>query len=54
MINSADFVPVKTTELAKKYARLYILKLVRLHGVSVSIIYDKVAQLEKPFHQGLG
>jgi len=55
---SAHFLPVKTTHSTEDYAKLYLQKVVRLHGVSVSIISDKgtqfTAQFWKSFQKGLG
>ena len=49
---------VKTTYSAEDYAKLYLQEVVRLHGVSVSIILDKgaqfTAQFWKSFKKGLG
>lgn len=45
----AHFLPVRTTYSAEDYARLYIKEIVRLHGVSVSIISDRGAQFTANF-----
>ncbi|WMV45713.1 hypothetical protein MTR67_039098 [Solanum verrucosum] len=44
LTKSAHFLPVKTTYTAEEYPRLYIKKIVRLHGVPISIICDRGAQ----------
>ena len=58
MTKSAHFLPVETTYSAKDYEKLYLQEVVRLHGVTVSIILDRgaqfIAQLWKSFHKGLG
>ncbi|KAH0710411.1 hypothetical protein KY284_011838 [Solanum tuberosum] len=58
MTKSAHFLPVKTTNSAEDYAKLYIQEVVRLHGVPVSIISDRgaqfTAQFWKSFQKGLG
>ena len=41
LTKSAHFIPVKVTYNAEKLARLYISEIVRLHGVSLSIISDR-------------
>ncbi|KAH0695924.1 hypothetical protein KY289_013406 [Solanum tuberosum] len=58
MTKSAHFIPVKVTFLAEDYAKLYIKEVVKLHGVSLSIISNRGAQITshflKEFQQGLG
>ncbi|KAH0781055.1 hypothetical protein KY290_000653 [Solanum tuberosum] len=58
MTKSAHFLSVKTTHSAEDYAKLYLQEVVRLHGVPVSIIYDRgaqfTAQFWKSFQNGLG
>ena len=49
MSKSAHFLPVHTFYLAKDYAKLYIRKLVRLHGVPLSIISDRGTQFTSHF-----
>ncbi|WMV49636.1 hypothetical protein MTR67_043021 [Solanum verrucosum] len=55
---SAHFLVVKTTYLMEDYAKLYINKIVRLHGVPLSIISDRgphfTSHLWRSFHKGLG
>ena len=43
LTKSAHFIPVKVTYNAEKLAKLYISKIVRLHGVPISIISDRYA-----------
>ncbi|KAF3623602.1 RAB GTPase B1C [Capsicum annuum] len=44
MTKSAHFLPVHTSYSAEDYAKLYLKELVRLYGVSLSIISDTVAE----------
>ena len=46
---STHLIPVKETYNAKKLARLYISKVVRLHGVPLSIISDRGTQFTSKF-----
>ena len=50
--------PVRTTYIAKDYAKLYIRDIVRLHGIPLPIILDRGAQFTtnfwKSFEKGLG
>ncbi|XP_019224223.1 PREDICTED: uncharacterized protein LOC109205913 [Nicotiana attenuata] len=50
--------PVKATDSAEDYAKLYIKEIVRLHGTPLSIISDRGAQFTanfwKSFQKGLG
>ena len=43
------FLPVKTTYTAEEYVRLYIKEIVRLHGVPISIIFDRGSQFSANF-----
>nr|XP_009777849.1 PREDICTED: uncharacterized protein K02A2.6-like [Nicotiana sylvestris] len=58
LTKSAHFLPVKTTDSAEDYAKLYIQEIVRLHGTPLSIISDRGAQFTtnfwKSFQKGLG
>ena len=58
LTKSVCFLVLKTTDSVKKYAKLYINELVRLHGVPLSIILDKGPQFtcgfRKSFQKGLG
>ncbi|MDV3143928.1 MAG: hypothetical protein Q8763_02730, partial [Candidatus Phytoplasma australasiaticum] len=49
MTKLAHFLPVKTTDTAEDYARLYLKEIVRLHGVPISIILDRGAQFTTQF-----
>ena len=55
---SAHFIPVKSTNTAEQYARIYISEIVSLHGIPLSIILDRGAQFTshfwKAFQKGLG
>ena len=50
---SAHFIPVKVTYNAEKLARLYILEIVRLHGVPLSILSDRGTQFTSMFWRTL-
>nr|AAT39297.2 Gag-pol protein, putative [Solanum demissum] len=58
MTKSAHFLPVRTTNIAEDYAKLYVQEIVRLHGIPISIISDRgaqfTAQFWKSFKKGLG
>ena len=58
LTKSALFIPVKSTYTAKDYARIYINEIVSLHGIILSIISDRGAQLTshfwKAFQKGVG
>ncbi|WMV31865.1 hypothetical protein MTR67_025250 [Solanum verrucosum] len=58
MTKSAHFLPIKTTNTAEDYVKLYVQEIVRLHGVPISIISDRgaqfTAQFWKSFQKGLG
>ncbi|XP_017984323.1 PREDICTED: uncharacterized protein LOC108663618 [Theobroma cacao] len=41
LMKSAYFLPVKTTYGAAQYARIYVDEIVRLHGIPISIAFDK-------------
>ena len=43
MTKSSHFLTIKSTYSAEYYAKLYIQEVVRLHGIQVSIIFDRVA-----------
>ncbi|WMV25861.1 hypothetical protein MTR67_019246 [Solanum verrucosum] len=49
MTKSAHFLPVKTTNTAEDYAKLYVQEIMRLHGVPISIISDRGAQFTAQF-----
>ena len=44
MTKLAHFLPVKITNSTEDYASLYIQEMLRLHGVSVSIISYRIAE----------
>ncbi|WMV54891.1 hypothetical protein MTR67_048276 [Solanum verrucosum] len=58
MTKSAHFIPVKVSYAADDYAKLYLMEIVRLNGVTLSIISDRGAQFTsqfwKSFQKGLG
>ena len=53
LTKSAHFIPVKVTYNAEKLAKLYILEIVRLHGVPLSIISDRGTQFTSKFWRTL-
>ena len=50
---SAHFIPVKVTYNTEKLAKLYISEMVRLHGVTLSIISDRGTQFTSKFRRTL-
>ena len=53
LTKSAHFLPVHTTYLTKKYAELYLDRIVSLHGVPRTIISDRGAQFVARFWEQL-
>ena len=53
MTKSAHFLPVKTTNLIRKLAKLYLKEIVRLHGVPVSIVSNRDAKFTSIFWKEL-
>ena len=53
LTKSAHFIPVKVTYNAEKLAKIYILEIVRLHGVSLSIILDRGTKFNSMFWRTL-
>lgn len=55
---SAHFVPVRTDYSLEKLAKMYVSEIVRLHGVSQSIIFDRdprfTSRLWSKLHEALG
>ena len=51
--NSSHFIPVKVTYNAEKLDKIYISKIVRLHGVPLSIISDRGTQFTSMFWKTL-
>src|SRR5688572_9266732 len=49
MTKSAHFLPVKTSYSSEYYAKLYIREIVKLHGVPLSIIFDRGTQFTSHF-----
>ncbi|KAG8474752.1 hypothetical protein CXB51_031287 [Gossypium anomalum] len=58
LTKSAHFVPVRTDYSLQKLARLYVVEIVRLHGVPVSIIFDRdprfISLFWNKLHEALG
>lgn len=57
-IKLAYFLPVKTSDTVKDYTKMYIYDLVRIYGIPLSIIQDRVkkftSQFWESFLKGLG
>ncbi|KAL0536694.1 hypothetical protein IC582_025654 [Cucumis melo] len=53
LTKSAHFVPGKSTYTASKWGQLYMIEIVRLHGVPVSIVSDRDARFTSKFWKGL-
>jgi hypothetical protein len=53
LTNTAHFLPVHTTYNAKRYAKIYLDQIVRLHGVPKMIIFDHGAQFIARFCEQL-
>ncbi|TYK09586.1 pol protein [Cucumis melo var. makuwa] len=53
LTKSAHFVPGKSTYTASKWGQLYMIEIVRLHGVPVSIISDRDARFTSKFWKRL-
>ena len=53
LTKSAHFLPVKTTYSLSKYANLYIAKIIRLHGMPVSIVSDQDSRFVSKFWKSL-
>ena len=49
----AHFIPGKSTYTTSKWGQLYMTKIVRLHGVPVSIVSDRDARFTSKFWKGL-
>ncbi|KAA0063443.1 Retrotransposable element Tf2 [Cucumis melo var. makuwa] len=53
LTKSAYFIPVESTYTAGKWGQLYMTKIVRLHGVPVSIVSDRDARFTLKFWKAL-
>ena len=53
LTKSAHIIPVKMTYNSDKLAKLYVFEIVRLHGVSLSIISDRGTQFTSMFWRTL-
>ncbi|KAA0043132.1 ty3-gypsy retrotransposon protein [Cucumis melo var. makuwa] len=53
LTKSAHFILGKSTYTASKWAQLYMSEIVRLHGVPVSIVFDRDARFTSKFWKGL-
>jgi hypothetical protein len=58
LTKSAHFLPVKTTYQAKQYAELYLTRIVCLHGIPKTIVFDRgpqfVAHFWRNLHEAMG
>ncbi|XP_058219910.1 uncharacterized protein LOC131330378 [Rhododendron vialii] len=48
-----DYLPVRMTDTMESFGRLYIQEIVRLHGVPVSIVFDRDPRFTSKFWQSL-
>ena len=53
LTKTAHFIPVHTTYTAKKYAEIYLNRIICLHGVPKTIISDRGAQFIARFGEQL-
>ena len=53
MTKSAHFLLVKTIDLVRKLAKLYLKKIMQLHGVPISIVLDQCARFTSMFWKEL-
>ncbi|KAA0056055.1 pol protein [Cucumis melo var. makuwa] len=53
LMKSAHFIPGKSTYTASKWGQLNMTEIVRLHGVSVSIVSNRDARFTSKFWKGL-
>jgi hypothetical protein len=53
LINVAHFIPMRTMYGGDKLAKLYIINILKLHGVPKSIISDRGAQFVSKFWRSL-
>ncbi|KAL0539397.1 hypothetical protein IC582_023609 [Cucumis melo] len=53
LTKSAHFIPGKSTYTVSKWGQLYMMEIVRLHGVPISIVSDRDARFTSKFKKGL-
>ncbi|KAA0061408.1 pol protein [Cucumis melo var. makuwa] len=53
LTKSAHFVPGKSTYTSNKWGQLYMMEIVRLHGIPISIVSDRDARFTSKFWKGL-
>ena len=53
MTKLAHFLPIKTTDPVRKLAKLYLKKIMQLHGVPVKIVSDRDARFTSMFWKEL-
>ena len=58
LTKSSHFLPIKTTFSLDRLAQLYVMEIVRLHGVPVSIVFDRdphfTSKLWNSLHKAVG
>ena len=53
LTKSAHFLPIRMTYTMDQLAKVYVKEIVRLHGVPISIIFDRDARLTLTFWEKL-
>ncbi|KAL4017120.1 hypothetical protein IC575_024794 [Cucumis melo] len=53
LTKSSHFVPWKFTYIASKWGQLYMIEIVSLHGVPISLVFDRDARFTSKFWKGL-
>ena len=53
LTKSAHFLPMKNTYKMEQYAKLYVAEIVRLHGVSLSIVFNRAPKFTSNFWKSL-
>ena len=53
LTKSSHFLPIKTTFSLDRLAQLYVMEIVRLHGVSISIVSDRDPRFTSKFWNNL-
>lgn len=58
LIKTVHFIPIRTNNLMHQYVQLYIQKIIRLHGIPMSIVSDRDSRFTSGFwknlHKALG
>ena len=53
LTKSAHFLPMKNSDSVEKYVELYVKEIIRLHGMTVSIVSDRDLQFTSQFWPNL-